>query len=69
MLLADDRDLRQVSSWLGVSLQQSSFTFLLFVGFSVPGGSAAIYHDRYARWDDLTVSTHVDDNDHEFPVI
>jgi hypothetical protein len=69
MLLADDRDFRRVSSWLGVSLQQSSFPFLLFVGFPVFGGSAAIYHGMYARWNDLTMATHVDDNDHEFPVI
>lgn len=62
MLLADDRDLR-VPSWL----VQSSFPFPLCVDFPVSPGQAALHHGMYARWNDM--ATHVDDNDHEFPVI
>jgi hypothetical protein len=69
MLLADDRDFRRVSSWLDVSLLQSPFPLLLLVSFPMLGGYAAMYHGMYVRWNDLSMATHVDDNDHEFPVI
>lgn len=58
-----------MSSGQYVSFPKSRFPFLLLVGFPVLGGSAAMYHDMHARWDDLIVATRVDDNDHEFPVI
>jgi hypothetical protein len=67
MLLAYDRDSRPVFSWLDASMQ-CSFPFS-FVGSSVLGGESAVYHGMFARRDDLIVATHVDDNDHEFPVI
>lgn len=71
MLLADDRDLRRVSSWLDVSVLSSLFPFLLVfaTGFPVLGSYSAMYHGMYVHWHDLSVATHVHDNDDEFSVI
>lgn len=69
MLVADDRDGRRMLRWLVFPVSFVRVFFFLPIGRHLFGGCATVCHGMYVRWNDLSMATHVYDNDHEFPVI